>query len=466
MLVPDVLNLFHHSFVEFARGGGGGSGGGGGGGAGGSGGSGGGGALALIAMVGYAPMHPIGALVRKAKNHEAEWVAGQVIGWAICAVFTLGLLFLSVYISFYAFIMAAGAPIGMGAGLYGWFGKLKQSKKVKAGLDAAAQKDDAWNEEKLIAHAKDIFMRYQRDWTNNDAEAMKAYMTPAYQYHASLMVYALKLAARQDKVNNPVISQVMITNFEDSTDDSKDWVTIGITAQANDVLVDTRDATVLFVDNSQFTEFYRFQRSGNDWLLSGIQEATASAWSQNQALEQFAVSQGYCFSLDWGWLLLPRRGQLFGESKFGTSDINNHVIGVYNNCLIQIYTYIPGSNNSTKTYLIAQTNVPKSYGDIVVRRKTGFHLFGIRGLKKVTMEWREFNDKYEVFASDEEQVTSFELLHPVFMEKLEALPFQVNIEVVDNVVYLYAPEQDKTATVDRYQVMLGILREAFVQMKL
>ena len=79
------------------------------------------------------------------------------------------------------------------------------------------------------------------------------------------------------------------------------------------------------------------------------------------------------------------------------------------------------------------------------------------------MEWGEFNDMYEVFASDLEKVTSFELLNPAFMVHLRELPFEANIEVVDNVVYVFA---QAGMSVGNYQALLEILQKAYKEMKL
>ena len=142
---------------------------------------------------------------------------------------------------------------------------------------------------------------------------------------------------------------------------------------------------------------------------------------------------------------------------------------MYNNqLLVQLYSFIEKydpSGNSSKPMVIAQVSVPKNYGQIVVRRKKNFGIFSKpRGLEEVKTEWIEFNGKYEVFAAAPEQVTSFELLNPTYMEKLAALPFDVNIEVVDNVIYLYSPEA-KT-DVDTYETMLGLVNDAFRELRL
>ncbi|MGH7241787.1 MAG: DUF3137 domain-containing protein, partial [Candidatus Saccharimonadales bacterium] len=85
--------------------------------------------------------------------------------------------------------------------------------------------------------------------------------------------------------------------------------------------------------------------------------------------------------------------------------------------------------------------------------------------REVSTEWPDFNKKYQVYATSPEQATSLELLNPKYMEQLEAVPFEVNIEVVDNVVYLYAAE-GSVVQPEHYQTMLDLLQLAFKEMRL
>lgn len=434
---------------QFARGGGGGSGSGGG--------SGG------LVLVGYVPMHFLGAIARRTARHKVIWTLVQGIVWAIGTAYAIVVTY---FAGSLGALIGIGAILGSGAGLYGWFGKLRQSKKVAGALKQAAALDPAWNPETIKQRASAVFMAYQDAWSKRDPAPIKSLLSGQYYYHAVLMMLALKQAGRINLVENPAVQTSLIVALDDEADNTKDTVMVGIKARAIDRLIDERTNKELFVDKKPFTEFWRFKRDqNNQWLLDGIQQATANRWMRNPTLEAFAARNGYFFSLDWGWLLIPQRGQLFRHSKFGVSDINNHVIGVYNNYLLQLYTFIPNPN-SGKSYLIAQTNVPKNYGEIVVRRKKGWFHLGIKGLKRISMESTDFNKDYEVFASDIEQVTSFELLHPAFMEKLSELPFEVNIEVVDNIVYLYSLEKAKKQPLDLYDQMLAILQEAYKQMKM
>ena len=80
------------------------------------------------------------------------------------------------------------------------------------------------------------------------------------------------------------------------------------------------------------------------------------------------------------------------------------------------------------------------------------------------MEWGDFNKNYEVWASDVERVTSFELLNPSFMVKLQEMSFEINIEVVDNIVYLYSKKTVPSS--ENYEKMLSILQQAFKEMRM
>lgn len=453
-----MIDLFANTFnmVEiFARGGGGGSSSGGGGGS--SGGGGGG-----IAVIGYIPMHVIGAFIRKKMVNKPYWWLGQAIGWFVCTVFC----FLCILLGSIGFLIALGAIFGTTAGLYSVFSKIKRNKKVTQKLYVAAEHDVTWDEQAILMRTTRIFEAYQEDWTTKNWQNMKNYMTPMYYQHASLLIAALTQMNRTNTVQYPTIREIAIVDLADDADNTKDTVTVGITAEANDMLYDDLTNEQLYQDKSQFTEYWTLKRHENTWYLDKIEQATQARWKTDSRLEELAQTNGFFYSLDMGWLFIPKRGELFGKAKFGVSDINNHIIGVYNNnYLLQLYTYDPVPRSSG-SYLIAQTNVPKQYGNIVVRRKSWKNFFKPKGLRQISMEWGDFNKKYDVFASSIEGATSFELLHPAFMEKLEALPFEVNIEVVDNVVYLYSAQLTEKNPPASYYKMLEILQEAYKQMRM
>lgn len=278
------------------------------------------------------------------------------------------------------------------------------------------------------------------------------------------MILALQQLGRRNIVNQPVIKSLDLVDLTDVEGESMDRFVMLVTAKASDELYDTKTGSLIFKDNNSFKEYWKFIRKDkNNWLLEGISQITEDPYFRNDEIAKFALAHNYFYSPDWGWLLLPNRGQLFSFGKFGTSDINNHVIGIYNNMLIQLYNYIP-SPAQKSNYIIAQATLPKSYGNIVVRKNRKVFRSGVKGLTRIMLEWGDFNKRYEVWASDMERVTSFELLNPSFMVQLQELPFEVNIEVVDNVVYLYSEKTPSTQ--QSYEIMLDILYKAFKEMRM
>ena len=145
-------------------------------GGGGSGGSGGGDGGGIFVFLGYIPMHAVGAVLRRvgAKN-EVIKIAAIIAGWIIAVIYAI--IWTLIWRGFGLFVGMA-ALAGMAAGLYNLFAKLKQSKQTQAELEAASADDAAWSEDKLVAHAKQVFMQYQQDWSKLNAKAMQSYLTP------------------------------------------------------------------------------------------------------------------------------------------------------------------------------------------------------------------------------------------------------------------------------------------------
>lgn len=436
----------------FARGGGGGSSGGGDGDGG------------VIVFLGYLPTHFVGRFFRKRLKNS--------LGLTLTSLFTILYAGLWLFMGGFGFFVALAALVGGPAGYFGWFSVLgnylKKSKKAKAIMTSAHANDPTWDEAAITAYVKNMFVRFQSDWASFNTESMRTYVAQPYMYHLELMLFGLKLRQRRNDMQKVEIIEVFPVDAVDSIDNTQDRISYYIEASAEDSIIETINGTEkkLFTDKNTFSEVWNLQRSGNNWLLSSITQTTANVRSGQAAIKLFAEQNGLFYSLDWGWLLLPRQGNIFKKGSFGKSDINNHVIGVYNNLLIELYTYLdtPQAKEYT-TYTIAQVALPKRYGSIIVEAKKGWseNIFRRKpkGYNKISMEWPDFNKRYRVYATNVEQITAFELLHPAYMEKLFALPFKVSIEVVDNVVYLYTT--DKKAD---YPTMLNILKDAFKEMRL
>lgn len=457
-----LLHLLGPTLDLFARGGGGGSGGGGGGG--GSGGGGGGG-VGGIAAIGYFPAHFVTQWCYKKFSKAVAIVAGIVVLVLVTAPFVLAT-------SGLAFLVGIGAVIGIYSGLHNWLGRLAgRITASKKAIQFAASTDPAWQEQALKDRISKVWYAYQQDWSTFNLQNIQTYTTQEYFQHNQLMLTALHQMGRRNEVGSPRLLSYDIIEVNDRADNTQDNFNAFMQGQANDQLIDTTTNQVLYTDNSQFSEFWRFNRNGDTWVLSAINQTTANVYAMDSSLQDFAKQNGMFYSLDWGWLLLPQRGQLFGKASFKKSDINNHVIGNWNGLIVQLYTYIPAKSNTNQNYLIGQITLPKSYGGIIVKRRSGGlgSLFGNRaprGYQKVSMEWPDFNQRWNVFATDMDKVTSFELLNPKFMADLYDQDLKASIEVVDNVVYLHAPvKPGAAANQTNYPAMLGVLQAAFRELR-
>jgi hypothetical protein len=457
-------DLFVENLTFFARGGGGGSGGGGGGGSGGSGGSGGGGGLALLFFIGYFPSYYLGKIIKKLLPRTAE----LIVSGSFALLSSAALLYFGFFIGFigefYMAIIVAGIWSGWHNAFFNvWKSVRTKAKNAKNKLLLAARKDPAWSEELLLNHARTVFMQFQQDWSTFNLAGMQSYLTPDFARHNALMLQILRELGRTNRMENVQIDNSLIVSVADRVDNAKDRFTVVFEASARDQLIDNTSQTPIFTDNSSFTESWRFVRSGSTWLLDHIDQATGDISSTNRMLRDFAARNDMFYSLDMGWLFLPRRGVLFQNGKFGTSDINNHVVGTHHDHLVQFYTYDALGTMTTGTQLIAQINLPKSYGGIIISRDER-RTRPPKDYQKYEFEWPDFNARYNVFATDADRLATFELLNPGFMAYLYDTDPGVSIEVTDNIVYLYKPG----ARVDPadYETMLTILMKAFKELQL
>lgn len=313
-------------------------------------------------------------------------------------------------------------------------------------------------EKQLVGRAKEVFTTFQQAWAQFDLTAMKKVTSAEYNKKMVLELNVLKNYDRQDLMENVQIQGAYIQK----TGDYSQGFVVFFQARANDKLVDTRENKTIFTDRNPFTEIWTFVKSGSSYVLDRIDQTTAEASKIDPGIQAFAIEQGFYYDPDFGWLMMPSRGAIFGPQGFGNADINNHVIGYYKDKIVEFYSYEPKAGAGLQPITVAQAILPKKYDDILVTEKSWYNFKPkLKGLNKIETESVEFNKKFAVWAANQDQATSFELLATNFMERIYALGFEVNIEVVDNVLYLYSP-----STSIQYQDMLDILAWAFDEMKL
>lgn len=343
------------------------------------------------------------------------------------------------------------------------FGKKLTSNNLVIPTGFKDAKQGTEEEKNISQSAEDTFMAFQKAWSEFDFKTMQKITSPEFYNKMVLELEVLKNYSRTNSMENVVVDKVYIADQEHYSDGYK----IYFSAKSTDKLIDTRENKILYTDNSSFSEIWNFIKKGKHYVLDSIRQTTEDASKHVPEIAEFAKTNGFYYDSDFGWLMMPSRGAIFGPAGFGNADINNHVIGYYqdkkrSDKIVEFYSYEPKAGSGMKPFTVAQAILPRSYDDILVTEKSWYDFKPKgKGLTKIETESVEFNKKFSVWAADADKATSFELLATNFMERIYALEFEINIEVVDNVLYLYSP-----STNIHYQDMLDVLSWAFEEMKM
>jgi hypothetical protein len=378
--------------------------------------------------------------------------------------------------------------------IYALYRRRKKIQQAEAVITQAEQLDGAWDEDLIKRRVSEVFLAFEKDWADFNIDNMKSYLTDSYLKRVVLELNVLKNMHRRNGMENLTLKNIAILEASDSMDNNQDYFTAEVTAKADDKLIDEKNGEELYVDKNSFTEYWKFVRSSDVWKLALISQATEEAGLREKDIVDFAERNNFFYDADFGWLMMPNRGAIFRKTNFKRSDINNHVIGYFREKIVEFYTYIPtvsnnnsagtfkwgsgevafgtsaffsaGSSNSynfnSPNYVVAQAILPINHYDILLRKKRWLFNFAPRGLRRIETESMDFNKKFCLWSDPNDQATSFELLTPNFMEKIYALPFELNIEVVDSILYFYAKSRKDM----NYDTLLEIMSWAFDEMKM
>ncbi len=327
-------------------------------------------------------------------------------------------------------------------------------------------KNNSTSQEKWIhEEAKRIFEAYQADWTALDGDKIATYTTEHYHTHTELMLDLFKNLHRYNKVSKLKVHYVILNQPVNDQTSLPAKLTITFGFGGLDQVIDTSDNKTLYgASVSSTEETWTFIYDGTTLKLDGISQPTESAPHLIKSLATFADDNQLFYSPDWGRYALPKRGLIFGGSSMEVSDINNHIIGKWGDNLIQLYTYAERPGIPSSYYLVGQINVPKEYLGVIVKSKDyKTKKKPNKSYENFELEWADFNNRYEVYAAKRDALPAFELLNPKFMEYLYDKKLNYNIEVVDNVIYIFANVHNITEK--DYAELLDILSYAHKELK-
>lgn len=181
-----------------------------------------------------------------------------------------------------------------------WFSISKKAKEANEKLKKASADDSTWDESAIIDHAKQIYIKFQDDWSSFNTENMSTYMTPSYLQHNLLLIRILSEMQRVNRISNIEIETIATVEVFDRTDDAKDKITVSFIAGSKNELIDAKTNKVLFTDKSTYVEYWTFNRSGPTWLLDKIYKEVADQVIDDKFVAEFAPENGMFYSVDMG----------------------------------------------------------------------------------------------------------------------------------------------------------------------
>ncbi len=315
-------------------------------------------------------------------------------------------------------------------------------------------------EQTLSSIVKNIYFQFQKAWSEFDVDTLKKITSKRFHQQLVLELSVLKNENRENKMDNVALAYAYVNPNKYKSTESLTMFKAEISGSADDSLFDTKLQKQLYLDDSAFFENWTLILEDGVWKLDAIDPSTSDSSSVRKGIVNFALKNNFFYNPDFGWLMIPNRGDLFSSASFETSDVNNHVIGTYKNKIVEFYSII--FKEGGEEYFIGQAILPRSYNRIVIRHKNKFSFItrDIPGLRKIELESVVFNEEFDVYSDNADTLATFELLHPAYMEYIMGLPFKVSIEVVDNILYFYTTSE----AVD-YNKLLEILSRAFDEIK-
>ncbi|MBO4813070.1 hypothetical protein J5491_02890 [Candidatus Saccharibacteria bacterium] len=341
--------------------------------------------------------------------------------------------------------------------------ELLELRKKYSAMDQNSTEQERW----IHAEAERIFKQYQQDWSDYNLDSIRGYTTDRYFQHACLMLEAVDQMNRRNVVSDLSVAKTTLNTQVNSETKLPAVVQLIFCFNGTDGLVAVDTKKKIFSNYARgMMEYWNYVYDGGSLKLDGITQSTESTPHLVESIAEFAKENNLFYSADWGRLALPTKGLIFENyDVLADADVNNHVIGKWNNCLVQIYTYSPWPSDPNLYYIVGQIIVPKTYeGVIVEAKKAKLRVTRPKDYGKYDMEWGEFTRRYKVYAASKDALPAFELLDPTFMEKLYERNLPYNLEVKGNCIYIFA--KVRNAKKEDYAELLNVLSEAFGKLKM
>ena len=171
----------------------------------------------------------------------------------------------------------------------------ERAAQAEALLRRLAASDPAWSAKAIEARVRETFFKVQHAWTKRDQEEARAYMTDALYREHKMQTDQMIRDHQRNMLSDITLSETSVIGVNDSMDDTADCFWVWMQGSMIDYVVDTERDKVIRGEQKQpthFHEIWRFDRSGDTWLLAEIKQANASGLSAVKRMRAVSTSLG------------------------------------------------------------------------------------------------------------------------------------------------------------------------------
>jgi preprotein translocase subunit SecG len=170
----------------------------------------------------------------------------------------------------------------------------KKHLQAKALAEQIAQQDKIWDLSHIKARIEETYFKVQIAWRERDQEIAREYMSDRLYNKHKLQTDDLIRNKRINMLEQINLSEAMIVEILDYTDDSKDAFWALIKGQMVDYMLDEESGEVIrgsTTTSDPFEELWRFKREAHGWVLDEIdQEVTLSDFRSFKPYSESAES--------------------------------------------------------------------------------------------------------------------------------------------------------------------------------
>jgi hypothetical protein len=326
------------------------------------------------------------------------------------------------------------------------------SKKQKQKVENQIVARKGINLIEIDRHIFSTFLRFQKDWGDFNIDSIKTYLSEDYFKKVELQLEIIKKAHRINEMKNVKIQDVYFVRNQYERGDVNKF-SVSITAQAEDNLINADTGELISKDNSHFTEIWHFKKEGKEWKLDGIFQEQFALSRAQYILSVFAFNNNSFYDSNFGLLSLPDKGSIFNKKEFGRANVTNHVAGRYNNESFEIYHF---QNSAGKTFLVSQVYIDTPYEHLVVKKKGNTKNLPT-DIELADVDNWKIAQKYSVYMSPSSYDIEVPILNSQFMKRLETLPKDFTIEILDSYIVCYTKESRATTYEEMFDITKALI---------